>query len=259
MRPLLLVILLAIVPGMPVAAQVLPSGDPGRAVRTRDDLERLLEEYEAALVSSAYSERVKSAIRADARRVMDRLENGDFRVGDRITVTIQGEPNSPYTAVVEPGPMIQLDPFGEIPLHGVLRSEIEEHLFVQLQEYLRNPVVRATGAMRVAVLGSVGSPGFYSIPAETLLEDAIMLAGGPSPGADIDGMRLERAGESLFEDEQVQEALRGGYTLDQLNLQAGDQIFVPGQATGGGWFTRALAVAGTVASVGFILIRVGIF
>jgi hypothetical protein len=109
-------------------AQVLPNADPGSSVRTRADLERLLEEYERALASPAYSESVKQSIRGDAQAIRERLSEGDFRVGDRIVLFVQGEPNLPDTLAVQPGPMIALPLFGEIPLDGVLRSEITEHL-----------------------------------------------------------------------------------------------------------------------------------
>src|SRR5687768_7730988 len=107
----LLALILSTVP-VPAAGQLPLTADPGRSVRTRADLERLLAEYDAALASPAYSEGVKRSVRADADRIRGRLRDGDFRVGDRIYVSVQGEPNYPDTLVVEPGPMIAFENFG---------------------------------------------------------------------------------------------------------------------------------------------------
>jgi hypothetical protein len=259
MRIATLLTLLALI-GLPSAssAQLFLSTDPGRSVRTRADLERLLAEYDAALASPAYSDGVKQSIRVDADRIRGRLRDGDFRVGDRVYVSIQGEANYPDTATVEAGPMIALEPFGEISLAGVLRSEISAHLTEQLGRFIRSPVVRAQGLMRLSVLGDVGQPGFYTMPAETLLGDVIMMAGGPGGNADLDELRIERAGVALYEDQEVQDALRAGLTLDQLNLEAGDQVFVPTRPAGNFLMGTLLPVIGAIGTTTFLLFQLGI-
>ena len=238
-------------------AQLPLDFDPGRSVRTRADLERLLSDYESALASPAYSESVKRSIRADAERVRSRLRDGDFRVGDRIVIDIQGEPDYPDTVTVQPGPIISLEVFGDVSLAGVLRSEIEPHLYQALGRFIRDPLVRANGLMRISILGAVRGPGFYSIPAETILGDAVMMAGGPSGAQDFDGLRIERAGRVLYEDDAVQAALREGLTLDQLNLQAGDQIVLPAPRTSS-LFRDILGVVGAIGSATFLLYQFGI-
>jgi polysaccharide export outer membrane protein len=214
----------------------------------------LLGEYERALASPAYSESVKQSIRADAEAIRGRLTDGDFRVGDRIALSVQGEPSLPDTIPVQPGPMIALPLFGEISLHGVLRSEITEHLTQALSRYIRDPVVRANGLMRLSVQGAVGQPGFYTMPAEMLVGEALMVAGGPSPQADIEAMAIQRGTRALLEGDQLQEAIRQGLTLDQLNLQAGDQIVVPQSVPGGNFLRNVGIVAGIVGSLTTLVI-----
>jgi len=203
---------------------------PGSAELTREDLTELLQRYEEAIESPASSGGVKDAARANVARIRERLEQGDFRVGDRVVLSVQGEPNLPDTVVVEPGPQITLPLFGSISLAGVLRSEIQEHLTRELGRIIRDPVVRAQGLMRLSIQGSVGSPGFYVVPADMLVSDALMIAGGPAGGANLDALRIERGPTRLLEGRAMQDALLQGRTLDQLNLQAGDQIFLPAQS-----------------------------
>ncbi len=245
---------LAVAATPPAVAQSPLGADPGGSVRTRADLERLLREYEQALASPAYSDAVKRTIRGDADLIRARLQTGDFRVGDRITLAVQGEPNLPDTVTVESGPKIVLPLFGEIPVAGVLRSEIQGHLAQALGRFIRDPVVRANGHIRISVMGQIARPGFYTMPAEILLGEALMVAGGPTTASDMDGVHIDRGTIRLLEGEPLQEAIRNGLTLDQLNLQAGDQIVVPERQTGGFLGTLGL-VAGLVGSLGFLIFQ----
>lgn len=213
-------------------AQVPVRFGPGSQLLSRPDLERLLEQYEAAIGSTAYSGSIKSAARANAARIRERLERGDFQPGDRIAIRVEGEESLPDTVPVETGPQISLPLFGVISLDGVLRSEIEQHLTREIGRFIKDPVVRAEGLMRLSVQGYVGNPGFYVVPADMLVSEALMLAGGPGPSADLDDLRIERGPDRLIEGDEMQQALQEGRTLDQLNLQAGDQIFLPEESRG---------------------------
>lgn len=241
---------------VPLQAQVPTEFDPGRSVRSRADLERLLAEYDQALASPAYSSSVKQAVRASAEQIRARLEHGDFRVGDAVALYVEGESTLPDTIPVESGPMISLPLFGDISLAGVLRSETREHLTKELSRFIHEPVVRASALMRLSIQGQVGNPGFFVVPADELVTEALMRAGGPGPNADLDRLRIERGAAELIAGRALQEAMREGRTLDQLNLQAGDQIVVPDQATSGGLWTRLGAVAGVVGSLSFLLLRI---
>lgn len=234
-------------------SQSLVGTDPGSSVRTREELQRLLAEYEQALASPAYSESVKRSIRTDADRIRSRLEQGDFRIGDRIILEVEGEPGIPDTVSVEPGPKITLPVFGEIPLAGVLRSEVQAHLSQSLSRFIRDPVVRATGLMRLSVVGEVLRPGFYTMPAQMLVGEALMAAGGPSPASNLEELRIERGATVLFEGSLLQEAMREGFTLDQLNLQAGDQIVVP-QERSSSWLGNVAVIAGVVGSLATLVV-----
>ncbi len=64
-------------------------------------------------------------------------------------------------------------------------------------------------------------------------------------------MRVERGQEVLLEGEDVQEALRRGLTLDQLNLQAGDQLMVPAEQ--GSWLANLGVIVGILGSLTFVL------
>jgi protein involved in polysaccharide export with SLBB domain len=233
--------------------QVPTAFDPGRVELTRDDLQRLLVQYDEALRSTAYSSRVMDQIRADADRIRDRLTDGDFRVGDAVVLSVQGEVNIPPEVPVEPGPQITLPLFGDISLEGVLRSEIEAHLTRELSKFVHDPVVRAQALMRLSIQGAVGTPGFFVVPADMLVTEALMMAGGPGRGSNLEKLRIDRGSDTLIEGEDLQLAILEGRTLDQLNLRAGDQIYLPEATRGGGFlrgFGRWALVLGTALVFG---------
>ena len=249
-------ILLLLFTAAGASAQIPVEFGPGSTELSREELTQLLQRYEEAIASPAYSGGVKDAARANAARIRERLEQGDFKVGDRVALTVQGEPNLPDTVSVEPGPQITLPLFGSISLAGVLRSEVQEHLTKELGKIIHDPVVHAKALMRLAIMGSVGRPGFYVVPADLLVSDAIMVAGGPSGSANIDDLRIERGSKRLLEGEPMQEALLNGRTLDQLNLQAGDQLYVP-QKQGNRWVGPLLRYGIVIVSTVLLGIRLG--
>ncbi len=183
-----------------------------------------------------------------AESARERLANGDFQVGDRIAMVVQGEASLSDTLTVRANQIVHLANMPDISLHGVLRSELQDYLKQQLGQYLRNPDVRAVSLVRVDVLGPVLRPGFYTAPADELVSDVVMQAGGLSPQADIN-KTVVRRGEVLVQPAtRVQEALARGETLDQLDVRAGDAIVV-GERPPGGNFIRVLEVVGAVAGI----------
>lgn len=251
-------LLLLLAPG-PTAAQAIFDMDVRGAELTRDELQPLLIQLEEAAEAPGYSRELRDQAAREASYVRDRLENGDFRVGDRVVLVVAGEPELSDTLTVSGNRTLDLAAIGRVSLDGVLRSELEDHLRDVLDDYLREPDVRAHALIRIGVLGSVGSPGFYTLPASALLEEVLMAAGGPGGNADIDNLRVRRGTELVWEGELLQRAMVEGRTLDQLSLRAGDRIEVPEEQPGffQGGVVRTLLV--TVPSLVLLLSRLGVF
>ena len=234
-RALALLAVLIALPGLLQAQEPME----GRGLQmSRDQLEAVLERYEEAASSPGYSSELRAQARREAELIRRRLVEGDFQVGDRIFLQLRGPRFTADTLVVQPDRTIEVGEIGGISLEGLLRSELEPYLREELSRYIREPEVRAESLIRVSVMGQVNRPGFMVLPASMLLEDAIMAAGGPGQGADLDEMTIERSGEEIWEGAALQEALVEGRTLDQLNLRAGDRIQVPQEQPG--FFSRGI-------------------
>lgn len=153
-----------------------------------------------------------------------------FQQGDVIRLDVEGDTVFTGTFTVGPGPVLPLPEIGDIPLADVRRVDIESYLQQQLGRYLRNRVIRAKALIRVSIVGEVARPGIYPVPTDLVLADAIMLAGGPTQEAKFSATRIERGTRRLMEGEAMGRAIARGMTLDDLNLRAGDLIYVPREA-----------------------------
>jgi protein involved in polysaccharide export with SLBB domain len=240
-----------LLPGAAAAQEI--AWNPQGFLATRAELTAQLEQYEAAAASPAYSAELRRQARRDADLVRARLEHGDFRTGDQVLLRVEFEDALTNTFVVTADRSLILPFVGEIPLAGVLRAELTEHLRREIGRYVREPNVRAPTTLRLTVMGQVGRAGFYVAPSDAIITDVLTLAGGPGTNAAIDDIRIERAGQTIWDGERLQEHIIGGMTLDQLSLQAGDRIVVPETRRR---FQTARWVLATVPTVLFLMVRI---
>jgi len=171
-----------------------------------------------------------------------------FQAGDRILLHVEGDSALTDTFTVVVGPALRLPAIGEISLAGVPRADLEAHLTRELGRYIKNPVVQARALIRVSVLGEVTRPGFYAVPIDLVLADALMLAGGATQDARVDRLRILRGNSSLWSGNDLQTAIARGATLDELGVRAGDRIQVPGQRDPESKWRIVGIIVGTVAT-----------
>jgi protein involved in polysaccharide export with SLBB domain len=77
------------------------------------------------------------------------------------------------------------------------------------------------------VFGTVAAPGYYYTPADVVLRDLVMRAGGPTGEADMNKAVIRRGTEVIWKAGDVRVALADGLSLDALHLRAGDEISIP--------------------------------
>lgn len=240
------------------AAAQTPNWDATGLQLTRAELQDLLRRFEETAQMEGYSADLRRQAAAEAAIVRQRLEEGDLRVGDRVALTVENHAALTDTFNVVAGREIVLPEIGPIPLAGVLRSELQEHLTAQIGRFIRQPVVRARSLIRLEIMGAVGRAGFYTMPSDILLSDALMVAGGPQDAA-LDRMRIERGDEVIWGSERLREAIVEGRTLDQLSLRAGDTILVPEERSRLEFLRNAFVVLSAIGSIVLIAERAGLF
>lgn len=182
----------------------------------------------------------------------------EFHAGDRIALTVEGPSLAPGatpgganvvsdTVVVREGQILRFPTIGDISLVGVRRPNLEKYLTHQFSKFLRDPVVHATPLVRIAVLGQVGRPGFYSLPSDIPLSDVVMRAGGPTGESDLNKTVVKRATKTVIGKDQVATALTNGSTLDDLQVAPGDEVVIGEKSHVG--FNTYLQVLGVGVSV----------
>ena len=208
-------------------AQSSPESAVYRALATRDQLTAARPALEA-----------KAARDEKARQLLgllnQRLERGDFLPGDLILMNVQGEETLSDTFTVAGDGTLRLPPptVGELPLHGVLRSELEPQVRRFVARFVRIPVVRATPLVRVSIQGEVARPGFYGVPADEPVTGAIMSAGGTTANADMRKLKINRNGRTVATGERLQRAINEGLSLEDASVRPGDEILVARKRNG---------------------------
>ena len=172
-----------------------------------------------------------------SRRARDGVGNPNQFVGDYTNPILK-----PHAAEV-------VRKHGEISLAGVRRTDLEAHLTRELGRYIKDPVVQARALIRVSVVGEVTRPGYYAVPSDLVLADALMVAGGATKDARVDRLRILRGNASLWSGNALQTEIARGATLEDLGIRAGDRIQVPGGQRDPESKWRILGIiVGTVAS-----------
>lgn len=247
-RLLLLAALLAtsLAGGGALRAQDAPAV-PRASFATREQLEQLARSADSA-ARNAPAGALRAQREAEAAQLHQRLDRGDFGAGDRVVVRVEGQAALTDTFTVREGGRLQLPGIPELSLRGVLRSEAEERLRQEIARYIREPDVRVLPLLRIVVTGSVMRPGYYALPADVLVSDAIMAAGGPNADADLSKVELRRGTTTLYAAAVFGEVVREGLTLDRAHLRAGDEILV-GDRRRRNWGT---VLQGVTAGVGLL-------
>ena len=182
---------------------------------------------------------------AETTLIVMRLDQGDFRVGDRVLLNVQDpaptrgpadralgivkseEQQLSDTFTVGAGPELLLPVLGRVALKGVLRSELEPTLTREVARVIRDPVLHAQALISIGVTGEVTRPGYYAMPTDAVVAMLLNAAGGPTRDAEMKKLKLDRAGTTLWQGDEFRRAIAEGRTLDDLRVQTGDELIVP--------------------------------
>ena len=200
-------------------------------------------------VSSSATAGADERARASQRaaRLRARLDQGDFRPGDRIYLVVRADSTLTDTLTVQAGPAIDLKGIGPIPLTGVLRGDLPAYLADTIATYVRDPAVEAPTLLRPGVGGEVGKPRFYAGPGDAALAYRLLLAGGLTQDAKPTALHIERGSRRLWDARQLQGALASRQTVGDLGLHEGDRIVVP--RAGRGSLDTVLRISGLLLAI----------
>jgi protein involved in polysaccharide export with SLBB domain len=232
-----------------ISAETGAQSAPGLLV-SRAELTAAATQAEAAATTGDPAKRAQNARLAAAIR--QRLRDGDLQVGDRVVVTIISDAVHRDTVVVRSERSLELPGMIIVPVAGVLRSELQEHVSTEVLKYVKAQRIDVTPLMRVGVLGAVARPGYFAFASDIPITDAIMGAGGPTGTADVGRSIVRRQNQEYRSAGETGKAISSGLTLDQFGLSAGDELVV-GQRREFGASTL-IGMAGALASVLYLAV-----
>ena len=153
--------------------------------------------------------------------------------GDTLQVGVWKEQELQGEVLVRPDGGMSFPLAGEIEAAGHTVEEIRKVLQGRLTKYIPDPVVtvvvkKADGS-RIFVVGKVNRPGDFPLYRPIDVMQALSLAGGATPYADVNGIRiLRREGTQQEVFHFRYDDVRRGKDLSQnILLHSGDTVVVP--------------------------------
>jgi polysaccharide export outer membrane protein len=155
-------------------------------------------------------------------------------MGDMIRVSVFRNPDLTTEARVSERGTILFPLIGEISVTGLTPTQVSKRIADKLRagRFVVDPEVTVSIAQvnsrQVAVLGNVHKPGRYPLDATTAkVTDLIALAGGIAPtGSDQITVMTTRSGRTERREIDLAAMIRSGDLTQNLELQAGDTIYV---------------------------------
>ncbi len=160
----------------------------------------------------------------------------DYRVGpgDSIFLSVAQRPDLNRDLIVDANGAVTLPLIGKVAVRGMTDSEIEARLLQSLREYYPSVnkvevnITRASSNV-IWISGDVQIPGKYAFAQPVNVWEAIREAGGPSPTASLDQVRIikdrSRGGTTTVVD--ISAALESGSVVKLPQLDPGDTVIVP--------------------------------
>lgn len=153
--------------------------------------------------------------------------------GDQISIVVQRFADLNVQGQVSPEGTLALPLAGTLNVQGLTVPEAQELVRRSYDRFVVNPVVTLTlvaqRPVQVTVIGKVVRPGFYPLQSARV-SDALLIAGGSLPGADLRGVQIRRttpSGSTQVETVDLYSPLAFGAAMPTLRLEDGDTLFVP--------------------------------
>jgi polysaccharide export outer membrane protein len=154
--------------------------------------------------------------------------------GDTLAVTVWKEQDLQGEYLVRPDGGLSFPLAGDLEAGGHTVEEIRKVLQSRLVKYIPDPVitvaVKATTGSRIFVVGKVARPGDFPLIRPLDVMQALSLAGGTTPFADVDGIRVlrrEPGGQQTVFRFRYDDVRRGRDLSQNILLHSGDTVVVP--------------------------------
>jgi polysaccharide biosynthesis/export protein len=177
--------------------------------------------------------------------------------GDSVRITVWRKPEFSGDYVIAPDGSITHPLFRSVKVAGLPFAKAESNLRTFLSQFEDSPQFVMEPLIRLAVSGEVTRPAVFASRPETTVGEAIARAGGPTPTAANNRVRIIRRTPSGQQEQIVLNLTDPHGSAGTTPLHSGDQIVIDRKKS----FMKdilipALGIIGSVASVGLLIDRV---
>jgi len=171
--------------------------------------------------------------------------------GDQVRIAVWRQPEFTGDFIVAANGTITHPLYREIQVSGIPLATVEERLRTFLTRYVANPQFVVQPLVKIIVAGEVRSPNVYSVPPETTVAQAVVLAGGPTERGRLDRVRIIRDGQEIQVD-----LTSASSDIALLQIRSNDQVFVSRRTNlFRDTIVPVLSAIGAVAAVTNIFVR----
>ena len=159
----------------------------------------------------------------------------DYLIGpeDVLEISVWREEGLEREVLVRPDGKLSFPLVGDVQAAGRTPIQVQGDIISKLKKYIPDPVVTVTvktiGGNKIYVIGQVKTPGSYVIGRYIDVIQALTLAGGLTPFASEDNIKVIRrrgATEIVFPFEYT-EVKKGNQLEQNIFLKGGDVVIVP--------------------------------
>jgi polysaccharide export outer membrane protein len=153
--------------------------------------------------------------------------------GDVVQVVVWKETDLQSEVLIRPDGGMSFPLAGELQAAGQTVAELTRTLEIRIRKYIPDAVVTVTvksvAGNQVFVIGKVNKPGGFPLSGPLDVMQALSLAGGATPFADTDGIRILRrtADHQTAIEFHYGDVQRGRKLEQNILLQNGDTVVVP--------------------------------
>lgn len=154
--------------------------------------------------------------------------------GDTLTITVWKEQDLQGEFLVRPDGGLTFPLAGDVEAGGHTVDDIRRTLTTRLTKYIPDPVVtvgvKLVAGSMIFVVGRVNRPGNFLLSRPFDVMQALSLAGGATPFADLNGIRVlrrEAGGQQRVFRFRYDDVRRGRDLAQNILLQSGDTVVVP--------------------------------
>jgi polysaccharide biosynthesis/export protein len=170
---------------------------------------------------------------AYATNVLAQDPNYTVKPGDLLSISVWKEPDLQKETLVRPDGSFSFPLVGEVDAKGKTVADLNKMVSQRLTKFISDPVVTVSvqeiKGNKVYVIGQVNKPGEFIMNPSVDVMQALSMAGGTTPFAqlaDIVVLRRTPTGKQALQF-RYNDVVKGRKMDQNIDLQAGDVVVVP--------------------------------